>query len=311
MTVLDHALEMLRVDGVVQRRVTLAGNWAFEVRPDAGYATFYIVKSGSAWIATSQGAHQRLRPGTAAFVRAGTPHVVTRKPNLSPVDARSFFSNCAATEPLHLRSGRGRTETDLVAGFYYFGQHAVDPLLASLPALMVLDAIDARGGASEPWEATLSELNRELSQRAPGYLTVANHLAEILLIRLVRAWSQTPEAAAASGLLGGVEDPSLAVALSALQSDLGRNWTVARLAKCAGLSRTAFATRFSARMGEGPASYTRRARLQRACKLLETSKMSTAQIGAQVGYGSEAAFTRVFSREVGKTPAQWRRSRGR
>src|SRR6478609_1826724 len=154
MTVLEYALETLRVDGVVQRRVTLAGNWAFEVRPDAGYATFYIVKSGFAWIATSRGAHQRLRPGTAALVRAGTPHVVTRKPRLSPVEARSFFSNCESTEPLHLRSGRGRTETDLIAGFCYFGQHAVDPLLASLPALIVLDASDSRGGASEAWEAT-------------------------------------------------------------------------------------------------------------------------------------------------------------
>lgn len=130
---------------------------------------------------------------------------------------------------------------------------------------------------------------------------------EILLIRLIRAWLLTPAAARSTGLLRGASDPSIALALNALQNDLGRNWTVARLAKCAGLSRTAFATHFSARMGEGPASYTRRMRIQKACELLERTQMCTAHVGALVGYNSEAAFIRVFAREVGMTPAQRRR----
>jgi AraC-like DNA-binding protein len=307
MTALDDALEALRVDGVVQHRVTLAGDWAFEVRPDPGYATFYAMNSGFAWIVTPEDPPQRLRPGSTALVRAGMTHVVARKRDLSPIDARSFFSKCAFTEPLHLRSGRGGARSDFITGFYYFEQHERDPLLASLPPLLLVGSSPQGRERPDGWIETLSELNQELRERAPGYLTVANHLTEILLIRLIRAWLLTPAAAGAVGFLGGVVDPCIALALNALKSDLGRSWTVARLAKCAGLSRTAFATRFSSRMGEGPASYARRVRLQKACELLERTQMGTAHVGAHVGYHSEAAFIRVFAREVGMTPAQWRR----
>jgi len=268
------------------------------------------MNAGQAWIMTSQGLPRRLEPGSIALVRPGVPHVVARKRGLATVDARRFFSSCASAKPLHLRSGHRGTRTEFITGFYYLEHHERDPLLRSLPSLMVLgESLHPPSVPSGSWKETLSELDRELRQQAPGFLTVASHLTEILLIRLIRAWLTTEAAAGGTGFLAGVAEPSIARALDALQSDLGGGWSVAKLAQCAGLSRTAFATLFSATMGEGPASYTRRVRMQKACELLESTQLSTAQVGSFVGYDSEAAFHRVFSHRVGVTPAQWRRRR--
>lgn len=99
---------------------------------------------------------------------------------------------------------------------------------------------------------------------------------------------------------------AIARALTALHADLGRPWTVAGLARQAGLSRTAFATRFSAMVGQGPMAYALGCRMRRAKAVLRGDH-ATEVVAAQVGYGSVAAFSAAFRRSAGTTPGAYKR----
>src|SRR5262249_55566615 len=88
-------------------------------------------------------------------------------------------------------------------------------------------------------------------------------------------------------------------------------WTIAELAKGAGLSRSALIERFTRYLSEPPIAYLMRWRLQLAARALTVTSRGVAEIAADVGYESEAAFNRVFKREFGVPPARYRRERSR
>ncbi len=86
-------------------------------------------------------------------------------------------------------------------------------------------------------------------------------------------------------------------------------WTLERLAREVGTSRSSFAEQFTVYVGIPPMQYLGRWRLQLAARLLESGTVSVAQAASAVGYRSEAAFNRAFKREVGEAPGAWRRGR--
>jgi len=88
----------------------------------------------------------------------------------------------------------------------------------------------------------------------------------------------------------------------------GDPWTVDSLANQVGLSRSALAQRFTELIGQPPMQYLTRWRLQLAADLLHNSRRAVAAISADVGYDSEAAFSRAFKRELGSAPGAWRRA---
>jgi AraC-like DNA-binding protein len=74
------------------------------------------------------------------------------------------------------------------------------------------------------------------------------------------------------------------------------------------MSRSAFASRFMRLVGEPPLSYVTRWRMQKAASMLRDGKQTLAEVAAQVGYDSEAAFSKAFKRAVGSAPGAYRRS---
>jgi AraC-like DNA-binding protein len=88
-----------------------------------------------------------------------------------------------------------------------------------------------------------------------------------------------------------------------------RAWTIASLAEEAGTSRSVLAERFRYYLNESPIAYLTRWRLQLGEQMLFSTSHSVAQIAAEVGYESEAAFNRAFKREFEVPPARFRRSR--
>jgi transcriptional regulator GlxA family with amidase domain len=97
--------------------------------------------------------------------------------------------------------------------------------------------------------------------------------------------------------------------LSAIHRDPGRDWTVDELARTCNLSRSAFAARFVAHVGRPPATYLAHVRLDAAIDLLRGTSLPVALIAKNVGYTSEAAFSRAFKNRYGMPPAHWRRGR--
>lgn len=173
------------------------------------------------------------------------------------------------------------------------------PMLASLPPLL-------HARSAGPY---LAALCAELAAPTEGSAGVLARLSEILLIEAIRSHTHSAEECPAGGWFRGLRDPSLSRALSAFHADVAGPWTVASMARVAGQSRSLFASRFSAVMGEAPLAFVTRWRMFHARQLLRTTDASIEEIAPRVGYASAAAFTVAFGRAHGEAPGAYRSAR--
>ncbi len=119
--------------------------------------------------------------------------------------------------------------------------------------------------------------------------------------------TQLPAASASNDVISSGRDPRIARALEAIAARPAERWTVARLAKVAGLSRAAFARRFVAEVGAPPLRHVTATRMRLAAERLAANDASLAAIAAEVGYATEFALSRAFRRLVGEPPGVYRR----
>ncbi len=178
-----------------------------------------------------------------------------------------------------------------------------NPLLASLPRMMVIsDGYYANHG----WLGNLisAAVAETRDERAAGR-NVLSRLSELIFIEAVRIHAeQLP--AETENWLAGVASPQIGRALSLLHADPARPWTLALLARESGVSRSILAEKFHASLGMPPMTYLANWRMQVASGLLADDTATVAAVAPQVGYESEAAFSRAFKRCTGLSPAQWR-----
>ncbi len=103
-------------------------------------------------------------------------------------------------------------------------------------------------------------------------------------------------------------DPQITKALDAMKKDPSRRWTVEALAALVGLSRAAFARRFTRETGTSPLRHLTELRMRIAAERLAESDDALAAIASWIGYESEFAFARAFKRRFGLAPGQFRRA---
>jgi AraC-like DNA-binding protein len=211
-------------------------------------------------------------------------------------------ANGSVSRILH---GGGGQPTRMLCGFLATEVQS-DPIIRMLPRVMKVQIADAPSSA---WiESTMRFGAQEIANgpaRSPALLA---KLAELLFVEAVRRYlaSLPPEQA---GWRAGIADPMIGRALAQLHQRLDQRWTAEELARSVGMSRSAFADRFTRIIGETPMRYLAQQRLQLAARRLEQPGASIARIAFEVGYESEAAFNRAFKREFGAPPATWRDSR--
>jgi AraC-like DNA-binding protein len=150
----------------------------------------------------------------------------------------------------------------------------------------------------------------EARELRPGGEAVITRLADILVIQVIRSWMQT-DPAAQTGWLGALRDPHIGRAITLIHRDPARAWTVASLADELAMSRSAFAARFTALVGEPAMTYVARWRMQVATSALREERTTVGELADRLGYQSEAAFSRAFKRIIGVSPGTVRRDRER
>jgi AraC-like DNA-binding protein len=192
-----------------------------------------------------------------------------------------------------------------VTGEFLVDPLVADPLLAVLPAAVVIRA-GTEGGNWLPMSLDL--MLTEVTEPKPGSRVMISRLLDLLFIHGLRAWAANGRQANA-GWLTAAMDPGLGPVLTAIHQAPERDWPVDELARIATLSRSAFAARFAALVGESPGAYVLRQRLDRAADLLLSSTEPINRIARRVGYASEAAFSRAFARAYGDSPRAWRSAR--
>lgn len=198
---------------------------------------------------------------------------------------------------------RAHEDAVVVAGPLRLASGAEHPLARSLPEALIACQLLRRDAHLN---ALAEALLAEVASARPASCAFAGRLVSVLAASAVRAWVEN--GCAPDGWLLPASDPHIARAVDAIRDDPGSAWTLERLARVASTSRSAFAERFHTVVGEPPARYLLRVRMERAKALLADGRLSVAQTATSLGYGSEAAFSRAFRRHTGSNPSAWRRA---
>ena len=202
--------------------------------------------------------------------------------------------------------GGGGEVTQQLCGFLG-SEAAFSPLLASLPPVLKLDL---RATASGAWiESSFRFAVSEIAAGRIGSATVITKLSELLFVEAVSQFVASLPAER-RGWLAGLRDPQIGRALALLHARATDEWTAETLALEVGMSRSVFAERFTSLVGHPPMHYLALWRMHLAAQQLREGHGSVAQIAFEVGYGSEAAFSRAFKRQFGTSPGIWRRQSG-
>ena len=275
---LNPIFSTLKLSGGMFARCQYRGDWALDMLSDDAHMLFHVVQTGSAEFQylDAEQPPLSLSQGDIVLLPFGNRHRLWQ--GASP----------PSTPPLTL------------CGYYRGGHTARHPLLKLLPPLIHIRA----GHETTLMIQLLQLIDTESAVLAAGSRLILDRLAEALLLYLLRAWTQQQEQP--SGLLAALADPRLSCALAALHERPEQDWTVAKLAKLAGASRAGFAKRFQTLLGCGPFQYLTELRMNQAMRWLRDDKLPLAKVAEGVGYSSEAAFARVFKKQVGVSPGRFR-----
>jgi AraC-like DNA-binding protein len=281
-----------------------ASQLAPRVLPEAEHLiSYHILTSGTCWGGLGGEEQVFLEAGDAIVFPQGDPHVLSSAEvhGIQP-PYRSLPDRYPAT--VRLGDGAGPLAM-LVCGFLGCDLRPYNPLIAALPRVLHARGIAGAGG----W---LSEFPRqaiaESRRGAAGSETMLTRMAELMFVEVLRRYLEglPPER---SGWLAGLRDPVVARALAELHGRPAHPWNLPELARAVSASRSVVAERFTELVGLAPMHYLTQWRLQLAAEQLLSGSAKVSAIGANVGYESEAAFSRAFKRATGKAPAEWRRAR--
>ena len=219
--------------------------------------------------------------------------------------AHQLFQTAPGDGITRIRFGGGGSATHLLCGFLG-SSISFSPLLASLPRVLKLDV---RARSSGAWiESSFRFAINEIAAGRMGSATVIAKLSELLFVEAVGQFVASLPAEK-RGWLAGLRDPQIGRALALLHERPTESWTAEMLAARVGMSRSVFAERFSALVGDSPMHYLTVWRMHVAAQQLREGPGSVAQVAFAVGYDSEAAFSRAFKRQFGTSPGAYRRQR--
>jgi AraC-like DNA-binding protein len=292
---LSEWLRTYRSEGLILHKADLSGSWGLGL-PSSEGIVFHIVRKGTAWLRTADRPPLQLGEGDLVILTGRYPHEIVKSPGSVAEPIANFVSR-------QIKDPRpAPAETILYCGEFRPDMRSSSGSLRALPPLihMTPDCL-----AQTPEVSSLLNLiAAEADRTGAGSPQLAQYLSDALFIYILRACAQ--HAGHAPGWLPAMQDTYLAKAFALMHAQPHAQWTVGALASAVGLSRAAFARRFTERVGQAPLNYLTAWRMSIASRLLEEKRGSVTQIAEQVGYASQPAFARAFKRHTGVAPASYR-----
>lgn len=275
MDVLSDAISTMRVGRPSMSLAAADPSWEMKVQALEG-ARFYVVTTGGIRVTGPDGPAVTLEPGDAVLFPHGTAHTLA-----NATDGTSRF----------------------LSGAYRLDQARPHPLFQDLPDLV---SLPARADRYPSLQVSVDLLRSELGEQTYGRDLVLPALLDVLLVHLIRACLIERAGLQATGWCVALDDEAIARSLRAVHERPADPWTVESLGAHAGLSRAAFARRFTAMVGQPPLTYLTWWRLTTAARLLQTTDVPLSAVAQRSGYGSAYAFANAFKREYGISAGRYR-----
>jgi AraC-like DNA-binding protein len=307
---LSDVLHTVRLSGAHFFQAACAGPWGVEaaaagelsptVLPGSRHLiSYHLVSTGHCWGGLLDRPPVRLDAGDVVLFPHGDAHRMLSGPEpeseVVSIQAVPRFPQVSVLGP----PDRPR-QTTLVCGFLGCDREPFNPLCAALPRQLVM-----RGLSAGVVGLFAQQVVEESSAGRAGANSMLTRLAELMFIELLRRYIDSlPESG--EGWLVAVRDPQVGRVLGEMHARPAHPWTLPELARIAACSRTVLAERFTSLLGMAPIQYLARWRMQLAASRLKDSEAKVASVALEVGYESEAAFSRAFKKATGVAPGRWR-----
>lgn len=283
---------------------------AGRVMPGAEHVIqFHALLAGSCWgiLTDDPGPSTRLDAGDILIFPMGDANTMSSAPGMrAEPNLHLYYRPTDRPLPVVFRHhGTGTEDCHFVCGYFGCDARPFNPLLESLPRLFHAQM----SAAGQSWLVNMLRVAAEETELGDaGSETMLAKLAEVMFVEVIRKHiARLPDNS--RGWLSALRDRRIGQAMRLIHGQPARQWTLDALAHEVGLSRSVFAERFAHYVGLAPMHYLARWRMQLAARRLEVPGVSIAQVAAEVGYESEAAFNRSFKKYAGTPPGAWRKGR--
>jgi AraC-like DNA-binding protein len=294
-------LSSLVVSSSVYCRSEFGAPWGFAVE-GANVAKFHLVLEGACWLSLGGQDPVPLDEGELVVLPGGHRHTISDVLGSPVTGLEKLIIDHPLDSALRLRCGGQGSITKLVCGGFALAGPLPKHVMALLPPLVKVGPGDDAFARIKP---LLDLLRDGAADTTPGAQAVFAKLADVLLAQVLRTHLTTVVADGQSGSFLR-HDPPIELAAALIRDQPARGWTVQTLAREVGMSRTSFATRFRAAIGESPMRHLSKVRLSQAASYLRTADISLDAIAQRTGYASNASLSKAFRREFGASPGAYR-----
>ncbi len=314
MDVLSAVLKTVKLEGALFHNGEFSEPWSIRTPPSCRLApylspeprhviTYHLLIQGRAYANVENGQRVALAAGDIVVFPHGDPHIMGNGRDVAPKDYGQILEEILSQGLKLKRMGGGGEISRLVCGYLVCDPQLSKAFLSGLPPMFT---VSIGSDSSGQWlENSILYSVGQATESQTGSGIVVAKLSEALFAETLRRYvDRLPSTQ--TGWLAGARDPDVGSALALVHHQPSDPWTIAKLARQVGVSRSVLAERFRHFLGVPPMAYLMHWRLQLGAQLLASTSHSVAQIAAQVGYESEPAFNRAFKREFGSPPARFR-----
>ncbi|UII79023.1 AraC family transcriptional regulator [Flagellimonas sp. CMM7] len=297
MDVLSDVLSKVKLSSVVYFKSDFSEPWGMDI-PKGPFAQFHIVTKGQCVLKT-KGKSIQLFTGDIVVFPFGASHWLANNENSKLYQGEDVVKAILSGKSLFEGD---KLSTTLVCGHFEFDKNLDHPFIKELPSIIHIDDTDLK---QYSWLKNITDLViEEAEKEQSGSGVIINKLGEILFVHTLRAFILKSKSV--NGFIAAIQDERISKVLKEIHTSPKNDWQLESLAQIAGMSRTSFINKFKVLIGNTPFNYLTQWRLLYAKELLKESNKSVGEIAEEVGYQSEAAFNRVFKKNVKQTPLKFR-----